>query len=956
MDEEYLDMSPEEFQELLTEFLTESDNHLQVLNEKLLIAEDSIKNGIEMSDSDLNAMFRAAHTIKGTAGFINLKRIVKLTHEMETILQRVKEREMPLTGHIIDVLFKAFDTLEMLFSGLRENGVEEGDIEASVQIIREVLDGQSAPPKKEAQQKKEPVPPVVTPEIVTPSEEPLLSAAEKKEESQVNEKYLQQFIVDAEENVETFNAVLMNLESEKNNVALVNDLFRCMHTIKGSSGIVNAIEVQSVAHAMENVLSHLRETQTLPNEECFSLLFEGIDMVRALVEVLRTGEASGVDSKPLCEKLNVLYKKGAASIGVKPTATKPVLNDDDFDITSLSKESQVKLLGALKEDKDFFEIECLIAQEIPAKSMKVLLIEERMAKGGILIKCLPASMEITEEPHEALNVRVYFCSSMNEKEIRSLLSLDGVMVKSIERLDVSEILTQENEKKEERDMERKAHDEVAEKATSREEVEPNDEAASETGAAKKGDSQQKSTQAQKAPSIEISTIRVDSHKIDNLMNLSGELVITRARFSQLVNQFNAVISTQKDLLNSYAEVKDLHGTLKKEIKGHMGKDADAGTRKLAKMVDELDRSIQGVDQKILLTNNVSLILTLDEVTSALGKIASDIQSGVMQTRMIPIEGIFTRFKRVVRDISKSLNKNVNLRIEGEETELDKKIVDSLGDPLTHMIRNACDHGIEDKETRLKAGKPEEGTVLLRASHKGNSFCIEIGDDGKGLDAEKITQSAVKKQIITQEQADKMTEKEKLHLVFAPGFSTAEKVTGISGRGVGMDVVKNMITSVNGVVDIETEVGKGTSFVLKIPLTLAIIQALLVVIGDETFAFPLETVIEIIKVSDQEIYSIDGTDTVKLRGHALSVVELEKIIKIGGPDRSNQTSKKVVVITNGENQVGVVVDSLIGEDEIVIKSLTDHFAGVVGITGASILGDGRIALILDPFSIIRETNR
>jgi two-component system chemotaxis sensor kinase CheA len=301
-----------------------------------------------------------------------------------------------------------------------------------------------------------------------------------------------------------------------------------------------------------------------------------------------------------------------------------------------------------------------------------------------------------------------------------------------------------------------------------------------------------------------------------------------------------------------------------------------------------------------------------------------------------------------------LKKEVNLVIEGEETELDKKIVDSLGDPLTHMVRNAVDHGIESAEVRRKAGKPEVGTAFLRASHKGNSICIEVGDDGKGLDAEKICQSAVKKGVITQDQADRMDTKSKLDLVFAPGFSTAEKVTDVSGRGVGMDVVKNMITSVNGSVDIQTEVGKGTTFIMKIPLTLAIIQALLVVVGKETFAFPLDTVVEIIKIAADDIYSIDGNETVKVRSHALSIVELEHVIHIPSTERDRSVARKIVVVTDGEQQVGIVVDSLIGEDEIVIKSLTDHFAKVRGITGASILGDGRIALILDPITIISST--
>ena len=955
MGDDYLDMSPEEFQELLTEFLTESDNHLQVLNDKLLEAEDAIKAGTEMSDDDLNAMFRAAHTVKGTAGFISLRKIVELTHEMETILQRVKEREMPLTGYIIDVLFKAFDNLEELFSSLRDKGEEEGDIEENVKLIREVLAGKytaSEEPAADSGPEEAPAPEGAAAET---EQEETPSAEEAKESAPINEKYLQQFIVDAEDNIETFNELLLNFEKEKDNVDLVNDLFRCMHTIKGASGIINALKVQKVSHAMENTLSFVREEGIVPPDEFFGILFEGIDMVRVLVDGLRKGAEPDVEIDPLCGKLDKLFSKPAQAEEPRPPAQPSppggAAADEEFTLEKVPQSLREKVTEALADEHYVFSIQCEIAAGIQMKNMKLLLIEEKLSKKGILISSVPSSEEIPEEHPDPLQVTVFFCSTINEKEIRSVLSVDGVTVNSIERFDSTDVLPSEKEAPPEPSA-------VAEK-------EPAAAKPQEDSAAKPAEKEQKPAAKPKpkappkAPSIEISTIRVDSHKIDNLMNLSGELVITRARFSQLLHQFNSAIGSQKELMHAYNELKDIHDIKSKEMKIMHDRESEdaAAAKKMFKTFDEMEKCFHELDHKMAESNNIALIHSLDEVTSSLGKIASDIQTGVMQTRMIPIEGIFTRFKRVVRDISKTLNKDVNLRIEGEETELDKKIVDSLGDPLTHMIRNACDHGIEDDpQDRVKAGKPEVGTVLLRASHKGNSFCIEVGDDGRGLDPDKIAESAIKKEIITPEQAEKLSPKEKMHLVFAPGFSTAGQVTGISGRGVGMDVVKNMIGSVNGIVDIESQVGAGTSFILKIPLTLAIIQALLITIGEETFAFPLESVIEIIKVSNEEIYSIDGTDTVKLRGHALSVVKLEKVIQVEGSGRPDQKDKKVVVITDGEGQIGVVVDSLIGEDEIVIKSLTEHFAGVIGITGASILGDGRIALILDPISIIRESNR
>jgi two-component system chemotaxis sensor kinase CheA len=262
-----------------------------------------------------------------------------------------------------------------------------------------------------------------------------------------------------------------------------------------------------------------------------------------------------------------------------------------------------------------------------------------------------------------------------------------------------------------------------------------------------------------------------------------------------------------------------------------------------------------------------------------------------------------------------------------------------------------DHGIENGEERRRLGKSAAGRVLLRASHRGNSICIEVSDDGGGMDPEKIAAVAVNKNVISESDAHRLAPREKLNLIFLPGFSTAEKVTGISGRGVGMDVVKTMAASVNGTVDIETRPGEGTSFILKIPLTLAIIKALLVRCGNSIYAFPLDSVLEILRVSAGDIYSIDGNETIKLRDHALGLVNFESALRIKGAGSVHAAARKVVVVTDGAKKIGVEVEELVGEEEIVIKSLTDHFSRVKGITGASILGDGRIALILDPVSII-----
>ncbi|WP_314979613.1 chemotaxis protein CheW, partial [Campylobacter rectus] len=336
---------------------------------------------------------------------------------------------------------------------------------------------------------------------------------------------------------------------------------------------------------------------------------------------------------------------------------------------------------------------------------------------------------------------------------------------------------------------------------------------------------------------------------------------------------------------------------------------------------------------------------LNQVVSSLSLVTTDIQLAVMKTRMLPIAKVFNKFPRMIRDLSRELNKQIDLEITGEETELDKSIVEQIGDPLVHMIRNSCDHGIEDAATRVAAGKPEKGTIQLKAYNEGNHIVVEITDDGKGLDADMLKSRSIEKGIITEREADAMSDKEAYGLIFKPGFSTAAKVTNVSGRGVGMDVVKTNIEKLNGMIDIESEVGKGTTMKLKIPLTLAIIQSLLVGAQEEFFAIPLASVLETVRVPIDDIYTIDGKNVLRLRDEVLSLVKLSDIFSVKQVfDGGDQTY--VVVIGVAEAKLGIIVDSLVGQEEIVIKSMGDYLQNIPGIAGATIRGDGRVTLIID----------
>jgi two-component system chemotaxis sensor kinase CheA len=389
----------------------------------------------------------------------------------------------------------------------------------------------------------------------------------------------------------------------------------------------------------------------------------------------------------------------------------------------------------------------------------------------------------------------------------------------------------------------------------------------------------------RAPATVEQTIRVDVKRLDHLMNLIGELVLAKNR--------------------------------------------------LIKINADVEERFEGEE----------FLEELNQVVSIVSIVTTDLQIAVMKTRMLPIGKVFNKFPRMIRDLSRELNKKIELEIHGEDTELDKSIVEEIGDPLVHIIRNSCDHGIETPDIRVAAGKPELGTIVLKAYNEGNQIVIQIDDDGKGLDVEMLKDKALEKDIITEKEADGMSDKEAFALIMKAGFSTAAAVTNVSGRGVGMDVVKTNIEKVNGIIDIESEKGVGSSMKLKIPLTLAIIQALLVGVQEEHYAIPLASVLETVRISKDEIYTVEGRSVMRLRDEVLSLVHIGDIFEV---ERILDASEHayVVVLGLGVSKLGLIVDTLVGQEEIVIKSLGEYLMGIEGIAGATIRGDGGVTLIVD----------
>ncbi len=397
----------------------------------------------------------------------------------------------------------------------------------------------------------------------------------------------------------------------------------------------------------------------------------------------------------------------------------------------------------------------------------------------------------------------------------------------------------------------------------------------------------------KKPQITTETLRIDVNRIETLMDLSGELVLGRNRLAQMSE------------------------TMAKELDGDSVRD-------------------------------------LSETTASIDFVTSEIQTAVMRMRMVPIGKLYKKAPRIVRDLSREFGKKIKLVVKGEETEIDRSIIEELNDPLVHMIRNSCDHGIEPPEERKEIGKPEQGTITLDADQEGNNIVLKISDDGRGMDPEKLKDKAIEKGAITEEQIGQMTERDILQLIFHPGFSTSKKVTSVSGRGVGMDVVKSNIQNLKGMVDIESELGIGSTFTIKLPLTLAIIQGLLVQMHDETYAIPLSSVEEVVAVNLDKISTVNAQEVIRIREDVLPLVRLDE--KLDSPVKKNDLEERyVVVVGAGVNKAGFVVDELLGQQEIVIKSIGEYLGQIQGIAGSTILGDGRVIMIIDVAELVHQAN-
>lgn len=718
-----------------------------------------------------------------------------------------------------------------------------------------------------------------------------------------DEEIIADFIVEAQEFLEQLDQDLLALEQTPENLELLDSIFRAVHTIKGNSSFLGFDKLTRFTHQLENVLDKLRSGQMAVTAEMMDLILGGTDKIREFIENLN--DESVVDIEALLQKLHHVLL-ASESQAVAP----PSEEDIDDEMAEIIEDFVVESSEFLEQlDQDLVRLE-----QAPEdlELLNDIFRPVHTIKGNASFLGFD---KLTRFTHQLENV----LDKLRSGDMTVTPTVMDVVLDSMDRIklllshlqhedavDTSDLLTR---------LAQLLDPSVSSVTPGDGLVEPNESVATPPPGnlpAPPASPVPVPVAAAPPPAVtplaappapkkqarrkdaEEQTIRVDIERLDALMNLAGELVIAKNRLQQFGQQF--------DTLYGDSELTE------------------------------------------------SLMLT----QSLIGYITGQFQEAVMKTRMLPIRKVFSKIPRLIRDLARDTKKQVELVLEGEDTELDKSVIEHIGDPLVHIIRNAVDHGLEYPHEREAMGKSAQGNVLLRAYSEGNYIIIEIKDDGRGMDPQKIFNKAVEKGLATADKAGVLTPAEMLDFIFAPGFSTAESVSNISGRGVGMNVVKENIIKLDGLIEIDSVVGQGTVFRIQLPLTMAIVPALLVNVAEATYAIPLNNVVETLVVSSTDIYHMDQREMIHLRDRVVSLVHLSEILG----QRERQVGEKyyVIIVGAGEQRVGLVVDHLQGQEEVVIKTLGEFFEEIHHIAGATIMGDGSVVLILNIGNILQHINR
>ena len=690
-------------------------------------------------------------------------------------------------------------------------------------------------------------------------------------------QYLEIFIDESEEHLQTLSDCIMVLEKEPDNKDTINEVFRAAHSLKGMAGTMGFKRMQHLTHDMENVFQEVRSDHIKVTSGMIDLLFKCLDALEGYVDNIKSTSDEGTeDNEVIIKELNDFIAKteGAEETGNTETSEAKEAAPES---TQEEKAGQEKIELTNDEKKAIREAESNgqhiyvmtvhIQKDCLLKAARAFLVFKAVEDFGQILVYRPSSQDIEDEKFE-FEFSFFLASEESEDKIVAVAKA----VSEIEKVDAEEIHLDEYVKEAEAQEEQQAKEATAEQKEAPAEA--------PKAAEKKAPAANAKKQTNAKP-VTGRTVRVDIEKLDALMNQVSELIIAK----------NSLVSISSNESGEYQN-QSFH-----------------------EQIEYLER------------------------------ITTNLHESVMKVRMVPIESVVNKFPRMIRDLSRKLGKKMELYMTGEDTELDRTVVDQIGDPLQHLLRNLADHGLEDNATRVERGKPEVGSIFLKAFQEGNNVIIEVGHDGNGIDVAAVRDKAVERGVITAEQAENMSQKEIINLLFLPSFSMAKKITDISGRGVGLDVVKSNIEALGGDVEVRTQLGEGTTFIVRLPLTLAIIQALMVEIRDEKYAIALGSISNIESIPVNEIKYVQAQEVIHLRGAVIPLIRLDQVLDMEEKQEEPE-NLTVVIVKKGDSLAGLVVDNLIGQQEIVIKSLGKYINNNKIISGATILGDGEVALILD----------
>lgn len=684
-------------------------------------------------------------------------------------------------------------------------------------------------------------------------------------------QYMEMFIDESKEHLQACNEHLLELEKNPDDLAIVNEVFRSAHTLKGMSATMGYDDIAELTHVMENILDAIRNSKLHVSPEILDVVFESVGSLEEMVFDIESGGTGKKDVSDLINMLNRIEAGetpgGATEDPVAVTntpeavsGTTTTLEYDEYELTVLAQSFQTGF--------EAYEIAVVLRDDCLLKAARVFMVFEILEAAGEIIKSVPSvdrlededfdqkftAVMITKEPADTLKAKLMKVSEVDSVEITEL-GLDLLM----------------NNKREKEEVAAVTSPVVAEKPKA---TEKKPEEAKAATPSKRSNAAHQSNR----------TIRVNIERLDILMNLFEELVIDRGRLESIATEMH----------------------------------------------------------------NPELTETVERIT----RVSGDLQNIILNMRMIPVETVFNRFPTMVRQLARDLDKKVTLEIIGADTELDRTVIDEIGDPLVHLIRNALDHGVETPEVRVANGKPEMGIVKLSAYHSGNHVFIELEDDGAGVSRQRVLAKAIENRIVTEEESVLMTDRQVAELILASGFSTAEKLSDVSGRGVGLDVVRNTIESLGGQISIESTEGKGSLFQVQLPLTLSIISVMLVELNEDVYAIPLSSIIETAIIEKTEIMNAHNQRVIDFRGNIIPLLDLKEIFETREDGAEEDQFESIVIVRKGEKLAGLIVDSFIGQQEIVLKALGNYLTNVFAISGATILGDGQVALIVDCNSLIK----